>query len=130
MRIGAFDKFDGDPKSALPKYEEVPIENPYTMQLEVLGYVVPTMSLLTKIEELLAQPCRKDFERFAGFVTRIVDKESMKGAYRVYHLSPYGSFWMRPHTEGIKVGSFVSGSKSYYGNSNDVKIFRLKGRDS
>jgi len=125
-RIGAFKTLTGDPKSMMPKYDEIPVEHSFAVQLDVLGYVVPTQSLIRVMEKLLAVPCKKEYERFAGFVTEMVDKKSAKGEYRVYHLSPHGSFWCRPASSVIGVGSFVSGSKSFYGSTNDVKVYRLK----
>lgn len=124
-RIGAFKSLSGDPKVAMPKYEEIPVKSLYQNQLEVLGYVVPSQQLIKKIEKLRRQPAPKHKERFAGFIVKVKKKKSSKGPYTVYTLSPHGSFWMRGETSKFAVGEFVSGTKSEFGNSLDVKRYRL-----
>lgn len=126
-RIGAFHEFTDDPKLAMPKYEEIPVGTVYRNQLEILKYVVPSKKLLNSINELRNKSCRKDLERFAGFVQLIKEKKSAHGAYRVYYLSPYGSFWVRGQQSKIAVGSFVGGTKNRFGQSKDVASYRLKG---
>lgn len=126
-RIGAFSKFTDEPTKAIDKYAELAITGPYQTQLEVLGYVIPTPKLIKKMNEVMSLPCKKDEERFVGFVTKAEDRESEKGAYRVYTLSPFGSFWMRPPDERVQVGSFISGVKNFYGHGKELKVYRLGG---
>lgn len=124
-RIGAFSSLAGDPKAAIDGYEELDVETPYQAQLEVLGYVVPSATLLKKIQFLREQPVKKDHERFAGFITKTDDKKSAKGPYTVFHLSPFGHFWIRNGKGRFEVGDFVAGTKSKFGNSLDVKRYKL-----
>lgn len=128
-RVGAFSIFADDPKNAIDRYEEIPVESEYQMQLETLGYIIPTASLVAKMNELRSKPVGKDEERFAGFVTKLDDRESEKGPYRVYHLSPFGSFWTRNPSDRIQVGTFVAGTKNFYGHSKDLKTYKLGARE-
>lgn len=125
QRIGAFIDLAGDPKDAIEKYEDIPVESRYQAQLEVLGYIVPSQQLLRKINKLREQPAKKEHENFAGFVKEIDNKKSAKGPYTVYHLSPFGHFWIRNGEGRYQVGDFVAGSKSKFGNSSDVKRYKL-----
>ena len=124
-RIGAFREFTDDPTKAIDKYTEIPILDTYQTQLETLGYIIPSASLIKKMKEVRGKPCKKDEERFIGFVTKMEDKKSDRGPYRVYTLSPFGSFWVREYGEKIQVGSFVSGIKNFYGHGKEMKIYRL-----
>lgn len=124
-RIGAFNGLKGDPSSLIDKYTDIPITGQYDTQLEVLGYVVPTPLLVKKMEVLAKREVKKGFTRYAGFISKITNKKSEHGEYSVYTLSPQGSFWMRRPYEWLKVGVFVSGSKSNFGHSTDVKRYNL-----
>lgn len=124
-RIGAFDKMTGNPEDAIKDYASIPVRSSYQNQLEILGYVIPKPSLIRKMDEMLHQPCKKNFTRFVGFVSGMKRKKSVHGEYLVYTLSPSGSFWTRNVSKVIPVGTFVSGTKSHFGHSNDVKSYRL-----
>lgn len=124
-RIGAFSGLSGNPASAIDKYDDLEMKGTYQTQLEILGYVIPTPSLYSKIKKLMAAPAKKNFTRFAGFISEVKNKESSHGKYSVFTLSPEGSFWMRTPRATLKVGTFVSGTKSKFGHSNDVRSFRL-----
>jgi hypothetical protein len=94
--------------------------------LEILGYVVPTPELYAKIAALAATPVKKrGYLRYAGFVSKIQHKKSVHGEYTVFSLSPSGSFWTRKECSRLKVGTFVSGTKSPFGNSTDFRIYKL-----
>lgn len=131
-RVGAFKDFKDDPVLAMPKYSEIPVSGVYQTQLEVLNYIVPTKKLMNRIAELRKRPTKPGFERFAGFVREAKEKVSAKGAYKVYYLSPFGHFWCRgiKAAEKIEVGHFVTGTKSEYGNSSDVKAYVFTGASS
>lgn len=124
-RIGAFDGLEGDPASIIDNYIDLPVKGKYETQLEILGYIVPTKEMVEKIKALRALPARKDYLRFAGFIKEIKKKTSSHGDYWVYNLSPEGSFWSRKERPNLKVGKLVSGTKSRFGHSNDVKSYRL-----
>jgi DNA polymerase-3 subunit alpha len=126
-RIGAFEGFDGDPSSAIDNYADIPVSGTYQTQLEMLGYVVPTKEMYAKIEALRRKPAKKGYMRFAGFVKEAKLKKSDHGPYVVFNLSPEGSFWIRGEAskEKFPVGAFVSGTKSHFGHSIDVKKYRL-----
>lgn len=125
-RIGAFEGLSGNPESAIKKYSELPVNTNYENQLEILGYVIPKGDLYRKMQVLGNRPVKKDYLRFAGFISKVHKKTSAHGPYTVYNLSPSGSFWVRGEANPkFKVGVFVSGSKSKFGHSNDVKIYRL-----
>lgn len=124
-RVGAFEGLAGSPADAIEKYEDVPVGSDYQTQLETLGYIIPTPELVKKMEELRSIPVKRDQERFAGFVTKMDDRKSEKGPYRVYTLSPFGSFWIREPGDKIQVGSFVAGTKNFYGMGLDTKVYRL-----
>lgn len=78
------------------------------------------------MKEIRERPVGKDEERFVGFVTKMEDRESAKGPYRVYTLSPFGSFWMREPSDTIKVGSFISGIKNFYGHGKGIVLYKLR----
>lgn len=124
-RIGAFAGLEGDPASIIEKYTELPILEPYETQLEILKYVIPTKELLGKINTLRTQPAKKGYLRFAGFISTLEKKKSDYGEYTVFKLSPFGSFWCRTPSAKLRVGAFVSGTKSKFGQSSDVKVYRL-----
>lgn len=127
-RIGAFEGLSGDATDAIDKYHEIPLTNEYTAQAEVLGYIVPSQKLIAQMHHLANLPTKKQWTRFAGFISETKNKKSSHGAYTVYTLSPSGSFWVRGEPDPkLKVGAFVSGSKTTFGNSNDVKIYRIGG---
>jgi DNA polymerase-3 subunit alpha len=124
-RIGAFSSLDGSPSDAIQKYEEVPILGQYQNQLEVLGYVVPSRSLLRKIQAAAELPAKKGYTRFAGFISKVTKKKSIHGEYTVFTLSPSGQFWTREPKASFKVGAFITGTKSKFGHSIDAKVYRL-----
>lgn len=124
-RIGAFADFADSPSEAIDKYDEIPVSNPFTSQLEVLGYIIPTLDILKHMDDLLDRKVPKYHSTFAGFVSKIVKKKKENGEYWVYYLSPSGSFWSREERRNIKVGKFVAGTKTKYGHSSDVKSYRL-----
>lgn len=126
-RIGAFQGFSGDPKAAIENYDTLPIKGIYQTQLEMLGYVVPSRELYEKIEKARSAPAKKGYTRFAGFVREVKQKTSDHGPYCVFSLSPEGSFWIRGEEAKKKfpIGTFVSGTKSHFGHSIDVKKYRL-----
>lgn len=127
-RIGAFDGLDGFAIDAIDKYDEIPLTNEYTSQAEVLGYIVPSQKLIAQMHHLANLPTKKGWTRFAGFIAETKNKKSGHGPYTVYTLSPSGSFWVRGEpNDKLKVGAFVSGSKTTFGNSNDVRIYRIGG---
>jgi DNA polymerase-3 subunit alpha len=124
-RIGAFLGLPGDPGSAIEKYAELEVKGGYETQLQVLGYVVPSAGLVRMMETLRKKPCKEGEEWFAGFIQKIKDKKSEKGPYRVYYLSPHGSFWLRnPLKAGV--GTFVTGLRGSYGTSSNVKAYKWK----
>lgn len=124
-RIGAFLTLSGDPASLIDRYDEIPVKNKYDTQLEILGYVVPSRALFAKIQNMAQKPAKKGYTRFAGFISKVTRKRSIHGEYSVFTLSPSGSFWMREPRSSLKVGVFVSGTKSKFGHSTDVKTYRL-----
>jgi DNA polymerase III alpha subunit len=124
-RIGAFSSLDGSPSDAIQKYEEVPILGQYQNQLEVLGYVVPSRSLLRKIQAAGELPTKRGYTRFAGFISKVTKKKSIHGEYTVFTLSPSGQFWTRTPKSSFKVGAFITGTKSKFGHSIDAKVYRL-----
>lgn len=125
-RIGAFDGLPGDPTSAIKEYNTIPVNDKYENQLEILGYVVPERLTYQKMRALADKPAKKGYLRFTGFIQKITRKESSHGVYVVYTLSPSGSFWVRGELSSrLKVGKFVSGTKSKFGHSNDVVVYRL-----
>lgn len=127
-RIGAFDGLAGDPSSAIKNYSSLPIRSRYETQLEILKYIVPDKNTYRKMQILAQKPTKKDFTRFAGFISKVTKKKSQHGEYTVYNLSPEGSFWVRGEANPkMTVGRFVSGSKSKFGHSNDVVIYKLTG---
>lgn len=124
-RIGAFDGLEGDVSAFIKNYDELPIKGKYETQLEILGYIVPTKEIVEKIEALRSAPTKKGYLRFAGFIQEIKKKTSSHGDYWVYNLSPEGSFWSRKFNPRLTVGKLVSGTKSRFGHSSDVKTYRL-----
>jgi DNA polymerase III alpha subunit len=124
-RIGAFKGLSGDPTSAIEKYTELPVLSDYQNQLEILSYIIPTKETYSKIEKLRNTPAKKGYTRFAGFVAKIENKKSSHGEYTVYTLSPNGSFWVRSPKAKLTIGMFVSGTKSKFGHSGDVKVYRM-----
>jgi hypothetical protein len=124
-RVGAFKDLSGNPSSLIDKYDDLPIASLYDTQLEILGYVVPTPILVDKMDILRKKETKKGYLRFAGFISKVVNKKSEHGEYSVFTLSPSGSFWMRTPKPWLKVGVFVSGSKSKFGHSIDVKRYTL-----
>lgn len=125
-RIGAFKDLKGLAEAAIDKYADLPLKGVYETQLEILGYVIPTESLVKKMEVLRNRKVlKKGYLRYAGFISGVKQKESSHGKYSVFTLSPQGSFWMRDPYEWLKVGVFVAGSKSTFGHSNDVKRYNL-----
>lgn len=124
-RIGAFKGLTGDPGRAIDKYETIPVGSIYDTQLEILGYVIPSRELFAKIQDISKKPVKRGYTRFAGFISKLTNKRSVHGEYTVFTLSPSGSFWMRDARPSLKVGVFVSGSKSKFGHSTDVKTYRL-----
>lgn len=127
-RIGAFEGFTDDPSVAIANYEDIPIKGTYQNQLEMLGYVVPTPDMLTRINNLRDKPAKKGYLRYAGFVKEIKSKVSSHGPYCVFNLSPEGSFWIRDEVAAVRfpVGTFVFGTKSHFGHSTDCRSFRLE----
>lgn len=124
--IGAFSGLDGDPAAAIPDYKEIAIGNLYEAQLTTLGYIVPSPKLYKQIQALAHLPTKKGRTRFAGFISVIKQKKSEHGPYTVYTLSPSGSFWIRGESRGrLVIGRLVGGTKTEYGYSNDVKVYRL-----
>lgn len=126
-RIGAFSGIDGDPTKFIEKYEKISVGNRYETQLEILGYIVPSRELYAKMKRIASEPAKKGKTRFAGFINRITKKKSIHGEYTVFNLSPEGSFWTREPRPSMKVGAFVSGTKSHFGHSIDVKTYKLSG---
>jgi DNA polymerase-3 subunit alpha len=124
-RIGVFQTMLDDPSKAIKDYESIPFKSQYETQLEILGYVVPSRELLEKMKRLAEAPAKKGYTRFAGFISKIQKKKSVHGEYSVFNLSPTGSFWMRTPRESLKVGVFVSGTKSKFGHSTDVRSYKL-----
>jgi hypothetical protein len=124
-RIGAFKGLDGDPASIIENYTELPIKGRYETHLEILGYIVPTKEMVEKIKKLRSIPAKRGYLRFAGFIKEVKKKHSEHGDYWVYNLSPEGSFWSRKENTKLSVGKLVSGTKSRFGHSNDVKIYLL-----
>lgn len=124
-RLGCFKGLAGNPEDAMPKYSELPLTSHYDTQLEILGYVVPTKELYARIKKLQNAPAKKHHTRFAGFISQVKQKKSAHGPYTVFTLSPQGSFWCRNAKASLKVGAFVSGTKSSFGHSQDVKVYRL-----
>jgi len=125
-RIGGFTGLSGSPTDAINKYEDLPITKHYQTQLEILGYVIPTKTLMEKINKLREKRTKANFIRFAGFVSKVKRKSSAYGDYTVYTLSPFGSFWIRDEDEPFQVGDFVSGTKSVFGHSKDVKRYSIE----
>lgn len=124
-RIGAFKDLTGEASSIIDKYEDLPLKGEYDTQLEILGYVIPTSDLIKKMDVLRNREVKRGYLRYAGFISGIQQKKSIHGPYSVFTLSPQGSFWMREPRTWMKVGVFVSGSKSKFGHSNDVKRYNL-----
>lgn len=125
--IGALHSLTGDPSSAIKDYDSVPISGKYENQLEILGYVVPSPSIISAMQRMRDKPTKKNFYRFAGFVRKVTKKRSVHGTYIVYDLSPEGSFWVREEVPKFTVGMFVSGTKSHFGHSRDAKAYKLGG---
>jgi DNA polymerase-3 subunit alpha len=125
QNIGAFEGLAGDPASAIPTYASLPVLGPFEAQLEALGYVIPTDKLLKAMKRIRATKRMVREEPFVGFVTSTKDKMSAHGAFKVFYLSPFGSFWLRGHMYGVQKGSFVSGIKNRYGHATKLKIHKL-----
>lgn len=125
-RLGAFRGLSGDPADAIEKYDELELKGTYMTQLEILGYVVPSRELLEKMQRVAEQKAPKGQTAFSGFIKKITKKKSVHGEYTVFDLAPTGSFWMREPRPTLKVGVFVSGSKTRYGSSSNVKTYRLE----
>lgn len=125
-RIGAFSDFTDAPHLAIEKYDEIPLTGPFTTQLEVLGYVIPTQKIIDKIDEALSAPVKKWQSAFAGFIRKIEKKKGPNGEYWVYHLSPSGSFWSREEQPRLKKGKFVTGTKTKFGHVGQFKTYKLE----
>jgi hypothetical protein len=69
--------------------DEVEPMTPFEAQMELLGYVLPTKELAKRMQTA------EEKGLLIGFVKGYKEKTSGYGAYRVYKLSPRGSFWTR-----------------------------------
>lgn len=119
-RLGAFRGLSGDPSAAIPDYAELPVTGRFQTQQETMGYVLPDQKLVELVYKA------EWAGQIAGFVIDSKVKESKRGAYRVFYLSPRGSFWSRKNMDKIQVGDFLVVKKTSWGEDQEIKRRRLE----
>lgn len=120
--IGGFDDVAGNPADAIAKFHDVELLSPPRAQMKALGFVIPDKETAT---ELVSSSANK---MVIGFITGFRDKESRYGAYRVFSVSPKGSFWMRHDDDpcmDLEKGSYVKAKKMKSGRSKNVQILKV-----
>ena len=88
-QLGGFDGLEGHPGDAIKHLDEIEPMTPFEAQLELLGYVLPTKTLAARLARA------EESGALVGFIQSHKEKTSGYGAYRIFKLSPRGSFWAR-----------------------------------
>jgi DNA polymerase-3 subunit alpha len=117
----AFRGLDGNVGEIIDDYENLPILSEADSQLEAFNFVLPNDKIVSFIQR------EHSNGRVAGMVSDIEERDRGKGIYKVYKLSPYGSFWTKEPKllAGIKLGYCVSARLTKYGAGEDVKRLKL-----
>lgn len=122
LNMKSFSGLIGDPSDLIDDYATLPIINDKDAQIEALGFVLPRQEYVDFIR-------RNTFgnNKVAGFVREIEERRSKKGAFKVYRLSPTGSFWTRTkkYTDAIKIGDLIAVTKASWGDALEVKRKKL-----
>jgi DNA polymerase III alpha subunit len=114
--LGAFSSFTDSPDKFIEDYTSLPIFEETEAQQEFLGYTIPTRRVMAMIEKF------SKGEFVSGFVRAWKDKKNKKGqTYRVFYLSPEGSFWLRDDFEKYEEGDFLVVQKTSWGLGKKVK---------
>lgn len=120
-QIGAFTGFADSPDKFLDDYASLPLLGDSEAQQEILGYTIPTPRVMWLLERFGSE------EDYAiGFVRGWKDKKNKKGQpYRIFYLSPEGSFWLREDFEKYAEGNFLVVKKTKWGMGKQVKRMTL-----
>ena len=119
--IGGFDGLEGNPMHAITGLADMKMLHPRRAQFEALGFVIPDKEMA----DFILAPTKD--AQLMGFIQSWKDKDSKYGEYRVFKLSPRGSFWMR-HAEGaldVEKGAFVKVKKTKNGKAKTLEEMKL-----
>lgn len=121
FQIGGFDGLKGMPNEAIRNFDELESLTKPEAQLKTLGFVLPTPELAKFIMR------SEEDGAVTGFVLSWRDKSSGHGPYRVFKLSPRGSFWCRDTDSawGLEKGVFVRAKKLRSGRAKDVEVLSI-----
>lgn len=116
--LNAFDGLDGE-ITDIPRFKEEPeyLEST-SAQMEALGFVIPSRKVAKAIRS------STDADKAFGYIHNWKDKRNKRGQmYRIYHLAPYGSFWLKDEDkiERIQKGWLVIAEKNNWGQALKVK---------
>lgn len=117
---GAFVGVDGSSDELFPDKGDLPIGS--IAETEALGFALPSKKMAAYINSFV-----NDEWVVVGFVKDWKDKNNKRGKkYRVYKLSPSGSFWIDDQAgmDKLQKGDFVRVRKNRYGKA--VDRFRVK----
>lgn len=111
LRLGVFSSVSGDPKDAMDVNEFL-IEDSVTIQQDILGYFIPSATLIRNIRRHITK------DTVAGVVMKIHRKEGKFGEYHVVYLAPEGSFWTRGSVPAV--GDALVVKKSKFGSAMKI----------
>lgn len=115
--LNAFEGLDGE-LTDIGRFKELPeLPEAAERQMEALGFIIPS----EKVANAIINSTEEDP---IGFVKDWKDKTNKRGnAYRVYYLSPYGSFWTddKSKIKKIEKGMLIAVNKTSYGKGSRVK---------